>query len=100
MENFTLTSTRDGHILFNGAPTGFLVESTARNYWYLQRPGYAHKQFAAFTKKRNVMTAARVFIEGISRKPDESTLDAVIRALQSCLETGTTSIVVLQKREV
>lgn len=99
MENFTLTCTRKGHILFNGSPTGFWVESTAPNYWYLQRPGYAHKQFAAFSLKRNVMTAARVFIEGVIRKPEESIHDAVTRALQSCLETGTTSIIVLQKKE-
>lgn len=97
MDNFTLTCNRSGQIHFNGLPTGFWIESGGRNYWYLQRPGFSHKQFAAFTRKRNVMTAARVFIEGITKQPEESERNAAIRALQSCLETGTTSIIILRK---
>ena len=100
MANFKLTCNRQGHLHFNGLPTGVWIESgeinCGKHVWYLQRPGMSHPQFACHKRRKDVMQAAHVFIEGLTQGADESPRNAAIRALQSCLETGSTNIVRLR----
>lgn len=98
MEKPNLTFRRDGRLFFQGWPTGFHLAQAfnshgKREYWYIARPGFSHKQFARFKRKRDAYQAAVVFIEGATRGENESELNTALRALQLCLETGSVDIV-------
>lgn len=98
MDNVSISTNSKGELFFNDMPIGFYVEkSDSPNTWYLQRYGWSHKQFATFKRKGDVLTAVQVFVEGATKQDNESVFEAVVRATQSCLETGSTSIVVLRK---
>lgn len=104
MEGIQLTCTRDGRLFANGVATGFDVESgsipKAGKVWYLQRRGYCFDAFAWHGRKADVLTAARVFIEGATQGQGESVLQAVQRALRLCLETGSANVVPLSRADV
>jgi hypothetical protein len=98
VEKPKLTFRKSGQLFFSGWPTGFYLERAfhthgKREYWYLARPGYSHKQFARFNLRRHAYQAAIVFLEGATQGENESELDTARRALQLCLETGSTDVV-------
>ena len=101
MENVKLTCTKQGLLFYHGLNTGFFIETAEdekqKVIWYLQRPRRAHKQFAKFNCKKDVLQAAIVFIEGVTQCDDESEMQAVLRALQACLETGSSNVMKLTK---
>lgn len=100
MKDFKLAVKRDGCLLFDNIETGFTIENgsiTRDSFWYMNRRNHASRQFAMFSTKTRVLDACRVFIEGATKQADESDMDMVKRALQSCLETGSTSTMKLAK---
>lgn len=104
MDGVQLTSTRDGRLFADGMATGFKVESgtlpKAGRVWYLQRSGFSYPAFAWHRRKGEVLTAARVFIEGATQGEGESLLSAIQRALRLCLETGSSNVVPLSRGDV
>lgn len=104
MEGIQLTCTRDGRLFANGAATGFQVECgtlpKVGKVWYLQRSRYCFNAFAWHKRKGDVLTAARVFVEGATQGQGESILGAVQRALRLCLETGSRNVVPLSRAAV
>lgn len=90
-----VTTNRAGLLSINGVRTAYYVHNTGK-HWYLFRPAYSHPQFARHPRKRDVLDAVRVFVEGGERREGESHQQALNRLLQSCLETSSTDIVDLR----
>ena len=87
-------------IIVNDCPTGYYVDSGSIHgkgkVWYLQKPNRSHPQAALFKRRKDVLTAALVFIEGGEKSADQSNLDFWQKRLQLCLETGSTDILNLR----
>lgn len=81
---------RDRTLVLDGIASRFLVANCGYG-WTISEIRFAPESVAVFSTRRRAIEAIRVFCEGATRGPGESTYDAWIRAIRLCAATGSTS---------
>lgn len=101
MDNPVIAIEKTGRVVVDGLPYPFYVEKgelpSGQMAYYLARSNHASKSFAWHARRKDLIAAMGVFIEGATKSADESEADCVKRALQLCLETGSRHVVLLSK---
>lgn len=93
--DYTLVCKKDGHLHLNGEPTHCYIQyrlCSEGKRWrvvWLGQPVSRHL-FTAHKRKKDVIAACRVFIDGMTVKAGETFRNAAIRAIDLCGETGGT----------
>jgi len=82
-------------LVVNGCVLPFEVhKATDGKGWYLYRPHYSPKSFCYFKRLKDLKDACVVFLEGAELKHS-----AWVDTLTLCMETGSSNIVSLERRE-